>query len=437
VRAALGVALALAAASALAADGRPLVFDGATLVDVSRFGASDADVKDAVVVLGADRVVAAGPRRSVHVPKNARIVDARGRFIVPGLVDAFATQGSQSQASAHLYMGVTSFVDASDDRRGPLFDRALPSPRILRMAQVTGMSEPEPGRRLTEPELRASLRAHAAAGVKALLLLYPMTPDQVRVAVDEAGRLELATIGELGATSYAEAISLGVRSFVHTSRYSLDLASPALHAALAAEPFGPPRTEFYHFLTAFDAGDPALTRYASVLGASGAALIPTLSLWYLDLPDSQNPWLEPVAAILDPREIHLPADRVTGKHQTAPWEVGFATNILRIETRYRAAGAHYLAGSGTDAFGTLPGISLHTELSLLVRIGLTPRQALAAATGNVAAVFGWKVGCLEAGCAADLLVLDANPAERIENLKQIRSVVRGGEILDRDALLKR
>jgi hypothetical protein len=433
----LGALLALAATSAFASDSRPLVFDGATLVDVSHLGASNADVTDAVVVLRGDSVVAAGPRRSVLVPKNARLVDARGRFIVPGLVDAFATQGSQAQANAHLYMGVTSFIDASDDRRGPLFAEARPSPRIFRMADITGVSEPEPGRRQTELELRASLRAHAAAGVTALLLHYPMTPEQVRVAVDEAGRLDLATIGELGATSYAEAIELGVRSFVHASRYSLDLAPPALHAAVAAEPFGPPRTQFYHFLTSFDPAEPALTRYAALLGGSGAALIPTLSLWYLDLPDSQNPWLEPFAAILDPQQIHLPADRVTGKHQTAPWEVGFATNILRIETRYRAAGARYLAGSGTDAFGTMPGISLHTEIALLVRIGLTPRQALAAATGNVAAVFGWRVGCLEPGCAADLLLLDANPAERIENLKRIRSVVRGGEILDRDALLRR
>jgi hypothetical protein len=430
------LALTLLAAGSAGTDERPLALEGATLVDTRRFGASRADVADAVVVLRGDEIVAAGPRRSLRIPAGALRVDVRGAFLVPGLVDAFATQGSQSQANAHLYMGVTSFIDASDDRRGPLFVDAHPSPRIFRMASITGRSE-DTTRPLDDSELRVLLRAQAGAGVKVVLLYYPMTPGQVGVAVDEAKALGLATIGELGATSYAEAVALGVQAFVHTSRYALDLAPPALHAAVARDPFGPPRTKFYRFLTHFDAADPALARQAALYAGSGVALIPTLSLWYLDLPDSRNPWLEPVAAILDPSEIHLPADRVTGKHATEVWEVDFAKNILAIETRQCASGARYLAGSGTDAFGTMPGISLHTELALLVRVGLTPRQALAAATGNVSALFGWKVGCLEPGCAADLVLLDADPAQRIENLKKIRMVVRGGQILDRAMLLKR
>ena len=64
--------------------------------------------------------------------------------------------------------------------------------------------------------------------------------------------------------------------------------------------------------------------------------------------------------------------------------------MLRIEEGFRRAGARYLAGSGVDAFGTLPGISLHTELAMLERIGVPRRQALAAATSNPGAVFGWK-----------------------------------------------
>ena len=109
---------------------------------------------------------------------------------------------------------------------------------------------------------------------------------------------------------------------------------------------------------------------------------------------------------------------------------------MGIEERYRRAGAKYLTGSGTSAFGTMPGISLHTELQLLIRIGVPPRQALAASTGNFGEIYRWKkVGQVKAGYNADLLVLNENPVKDISNLKKIRLVILNGEILDREKLL--
>ena len=173
----------------------------------------------------------------------------------------------------------------------------------------------------------------------------------------------------------------------------------------------------------------------------GAALIPTLSLSYLDLPGHRNPWLEPVATLLNPADIHLPADPRTGE-RTPPADPGRdgvvpgANAHLRVlETEYCKAGARYLAGSGTDAFGTMPGISLHTELALLVKACLTRRQALAAATGNVGAVFGWRdAGQIRAGYKADLLVLDADPTVDLANLKRISRLMLAGDLIDRDAI---
>ncbi len=289
----------------------------------------------------------------------------------------------------------------------------------------------------------ADLQAAVKRGIKVALVYYPVPPDLVRTLVQRAKTLGIATIGELGRTPYPAAIDAGIQAFVHTSRYSLELAPAEMRAAVAADPFGPPKATYYDYLTRLPADDAALGRYAPVLGRARVGLIPTLSLEYLDLPGHRNLWKEPAASILDPATIHLPADPATGDRRPEPRitadyaPAALPAALLRIETRYRQAGARYLAGSGTSAFGTMPGISLHTELELLARIGLTPRQALAAATGNFRELFGWtELGAIAAGSRADLLVLDRNPLEDLANLKEISRLYLDGEPVDRAGLLR-
>ena len=291
-------------------------------------------------------------------------------------------------------------------------------------------------------ELTTRVDALAAGGVKVLLLHYTLQPDQLPVVAAHARQIGLATIGELGATTYPEAISAGVKAFVHTSRYSLELAPPDMRASVAAAPFGPPRIPYDEYLTSLRAEDPALARYAATLGGGGVMLSPTLSLFYLDLPGHRNPWTEPAARLLDPAGLNLPADPKSGERPASAdpkdaFPPGFGERVQILEARYCKAGARYLAGSATDALGTMPGISLHTELELLVKACLTPRQALAAATGNVGTAFAWRdVGQIRAGYNADLLVLDADPTADIANVKRIDRLMVAGKLIDRAALLR-
>jgi len=454
----LVLCLALAAASAASSGGAaPVVLDGATLVDVTQFGRSAADVEDAVVVIGRDRIVAAGPRSQIAIPEGARKLDARGTFIVPGLHDLFATLNSQGQASAFLAMGVTSIVglDEEGGRRGPLKLDADPSPRIRRLEVVTGYDTsmiPGPewsvgtaidrGRKLSAAELDAEVDSLAGSGVRALLLYYTLDPDQVRTIVRRARERGLFAIGELGATTYPQAIEAGVMAFVHTSRYSLELVPRDVRDAVARSPFGPPRRRFYEALMRIRPDSEVLSSYARTLAKGGTALMPTLAMNYLELPGHLNPWMEPAAALLDPSDIHLPADRGTGEQVREEnavrdgFPAGTAIQLAMIEKAYARAGAKYLAGSGTDAFGTMPGISLHIELEQLVAGGLTPRQALAAATGNVAELIPWpRTGRIAAGYDADLLVLEADPTADIGNLKRIRWVFAAGRQLEPKRLI--
>jgi hypothetical protein len=452
------VLLALAGVVLSAQQERPLAIVGGTVVDLSAFGVSTHDRLDTTIVIRSGRVESVGPRGKVAVPSDARVIDATGAFVMPGLNDVFATVNTQGQASAFLYMGVTSIVglDEPGGRRGPLWLGAKPGPHVYRLETVTGYDPGSlpggqrsvsalltKGRRMSDAELRDEVDRLARQNVKVLLLYYTLAPEQVRLVAARARELGLATIGELGATTYPQAIDAGVMAFVHTSRYSLELAPPALRDAVAKAPFGPPRRPFYEFLAQVPDDDPGLIRYAKVLAAGRTGLIPTLAMNYLDLPGHRNPWKEPAAALLDPKDIHLPASPETGE-RTQPadqgrdgFPPGTVQGLQLIESRYCKAGAKYLAGSGTDAFGTMPGISLHVELELLVQACLTPRQALAAATANVGELFGWPtVGQVKPGVEADLLVLDADPTRDIGNLKRIRHLILAGDVIDREGLLR-
>jgi len=109
--AAIGLALMSSAGStSYAEDGTAqgtIALVGGTLIDVSNSGHSARDIPNSVVVLRAGKIEAAGPASVVKVPKDAKAIDYRGTYILPGLVDGFAGLNSQAQANAWLYMGVT------------------------------------------------------------------------------------------------------------------------------------------------------------------------------------------------------------------------------------------------------------------------------------------------------------------------------------------
>ena len=158
-----------------------------------------------------------------------------------------------------------------------------------------------------------------------------------------------------------------------------------------------------------------------------------------------NPWLRPAAAQISPDLLFLPVDRNTGeigymkkaKPERRKKSDACARNMLAVDKALHMAGARFLAASGTSAFGIMPGGGMHEETALLQQyVGLTPREALAAATSNYADAFGWSdVGRIEPGRYADILILDKDPCADIAALELIRTVILAGQPLDRAALL--
>jgi len=109
---------------------------------------------------------------------------------------------------------------------------------------------------------------------------------------------------------------------------------------------------------------------------------------------------------------------------------------LDLVGKMQTAGVRIMAGTDCAAANVFPGSSLHEDLAFFVQAGLTPMQALQAATKNPAEFLGRQQiqGTIEPGQRADLVLLDANPLEDIRNTEKIRAVVLQGKLLDRDAL---
>jgi imidazolonepropionase-like amidohydrolase len=109
---------------------------------------------------------------------------------------------------------------------------------------------------------------------------------------------------------------------------------------------------------------------------------------------------------------------------------------LRIVGKMNSMGVPIMAGTDTTAPFVFPGSSLHEELALLVQAGLTPMQALQAATKRPAEFLGKQQtqGTIEQGKIADLVLLDADPLADIHNTQRISAVILRGKLLDRKAL---
>jgi hypothetical protein len=477
----LGLVLAVQAAGARAqssftpklSPSAPLVLVGGTIVDVSEWGGSAKDIPDAVVVLRDGRIAEVGSRMAVTIPKGARVIDCTGKYIIPGLIDGFAGMNSQGQANAFLYMGITTVVAVSDAQRGVIDFAASPSPHLYLMDSVGSTDNwsllakrPEWALKLrvldrpselSPEETMRQLNDTARLGTRAIWLGHNITAANAQWVIARAHQMGLAVYGEFVATPYKVGIEAGVDALPHMGRYELGVIPDELQQPLVEDSSGPSALTAYDYAERLPPTHLQARQYASFLASHRTALMPTFSIYFPLLPNHRNLWKEPAAALLDPAHIFEPANRATGEmdYPLAPWtrrlpgigqrylEEGLrkkaeqsALRLWRINETLFAAYPHYLAASGAPVHGALPGIGMHTELELLVRLGLSPREALAAATGNYSLQFGWnELGLIAPDRRADILIIDGDPTVNIWNVRRISGLILDGNMVDRERLL--
>ncbi len=472
---AIGCALASAPAQSPpeATPSAPLVLAGGTLVDLTGWGDSARDIPGVIVIIRDGRITDVGLPDQVTIPKDARMIDCTGKFLIPGLIDGFAGMGSQAQANANLYMGVTTVVARADPERGFIDTDAHPSPHIypidsigvtddwsLLARQPEWVSKLREGAHpveLTPQDTARQMVDTARIGTRVLLLTAHLTAANSQWIIARAHEMGLATYGQFVSTPYRVGDEAGVDALVGMDHYDLGVIPDELQRPLVDDPDGPSADTAYDYSERIPPTDARLRDYARFLAAHHAALMPAFSLSYVELPGHRNLWKEPAASLLDPGRMFRSTDPSTGemmfplpswsRHLPASAQRWMETDqqkkaaqsalrLWHINQTIFSAFPHYLAGSGADAMGTMPGVSLHTELELLVRLGLSPREALAAATNNYALQLGWnELGLIAPGRRADILVLDSDPTASIWNARRISAIILDGEPLDRNSLL--
>jgi imidazolonepropionase-like amidohydrolase len=389
--------------------------------DVTLIDGTGAAARPHVSIVARDGVIASIANAGDPVPTGATVIDGAGKFAIPGLFDAHVhvTGGTHAQAvedlARALVGGVTSVWDMAGDARmaAELAREAaageIKSPSIYYVSLMAGppfFTDPrvvgasrgfQPGTAPWAQSITTSTdfgRAVAAAkgtGATAIKLYAALDADTVRLAT-------------------AEALAQGLRVVAHATVFPgkpSDLVAARVtmvaHAAYLVWEGMPASTDFTKRASGDFAGvpadSPAIERLLESMRDNNVALNPTL-------------W------VLGERQ---PDDAVN--RARTPW-------MYAVTRRANALGVPIVAGTdGLNDRGNTPLPMIHHELELLVRqAGLTPMQALRSATQIAARTIGVEntAGTLEAGKAADLLLLTTNPLDDISNTKTIQTVIKNG-----------
>lgn len=457
-------ATVLSAAIPALALAQSLAFSPVTTVDV-REGVARAGM---TVVVTGDRITAVGPVNEIEIPAGARMIDATGKYLIPGLWDMHAHASRASRAPRFwpllLAHGVTGMRDAGSYAESLLHWRALSespgavAPRIeITSPSLTGDSPPPlPGMggpfEISVADAAAAVDvvdSLAEQGIK-VIKVYDGLPREAYFAVAERTKeLGMSFIGHVPlSVTLAEASDAGQKSFEHVSDVwfsCVDEGRVAFANFAWASAFHGPTS---------DAALAARGRLAGALASSEPD--PRECGPLLERMEANGTWLTPTLTLLlgelqprrfdaDPRMRWIP-DSVRERWNARPRmpaeqeaEIGrrMLTNAERAVAIAHDAGVPILAGTdASDMPYIFAGSSLHDELSLYVEAGLTPLEALRTATINPARFLGRadELGTVEEGKLADLVLLDANPLEDITNTQRIRAVVADGRYLDRQAL---
>jgi imidazolonepropionase-like amidohydrolase len=380
---------------------------GATIVD----GTGGPAISDGVIVVRDGRIAAVGPRASVAIPDGTPAVPVDGKTIVPGLWDMHTHVTQVEWAPVYLGAGVTTVRDMGNEfefitslRDAIASTRAL-GPRIVAAGLIDGGGPNAFGvyYAATPDEAKQAVAKYHDAGFQQIKIYSLVTPPIVEAITAEAHRLGLTVTGHIpNGMTIEQAAAAGMDHIAHLGIRG-------------------------------EAGSDDVKRTIAFLRDHKTVIDPTQS-WNELLGHAAG---TPIAAF-QPGVLKIPAplNRVFANAGAAG--IDAATARTRLERGLRIVKALHDAGVpvvvGTDE--GIPGHSVHREIELYVEAGLTPMEALQAATivSARAMKMDGELGTIERGKRADLVVLNANPLDSISNIRSVRWTISDGRVYDAPTL---
>jgi len=380
---------------------------GATIVD----GTNRPFVTDGVVLVRDGLIADAGSRAAVPVPDGVPTVDVSGKTLVPGLWDMHTHVTQIEWAPVYLASGVTTVRDMGNEfefittLRDAIASKRALGPRLLLAGLVDG---PGPNAfgvyyAATPDEAKQVVGRYHDAGFQQIKIYSLITPPLVEAICAEAHRLGMTVTGHV------------------PNGMTIDQAATAGMDQIA------------HLAIRGEAGSDEVNRIIGVLRDRKTVIDPTQS-WNELLGHAAG---TPIAAFQPGvAKIPPPLNRLFSNAGAAGIDAAAARG--RLERGLRIVKALHDAGvpvvTGTDE--GIPGHSVHREIELYVEAGLTPLEALQAATIVPARAMKLdaELGTIEKGKRADMVVLNANPLERIQNIRSARWTIIDGRVYDTQAL---
>lgn len=392
----------------------PLAIVGGTLID----GTGSAPVADSIVLVEGDRIISAGPRSQVTIPKDARIVDARGKYLLPGLWDVHSHFFKAEFGPAYLAAGVTTVRDVGNEfefvtslRDASRSGRGL-GPSMILAGYIEGKNNDHSFdiQVDTPEEARAAVRRYKEAGFEQIKIRDRLKPETLKVIAEEAHRLGMTLTGHVpSAMNVLQAVEAGQDQISH-----INFVAPVFD--FKRNPSGP------GFVVDLDS---AKTKHAlEIFKQHGTVFDPTLAFLELATHAKGSPIVafEPGFAKL-PKEY---SEHLNQQQSQAP--PAALLSFLSVVGALHHAGIPIVAG--TDV--VVPAHSLHRELELFVKAGFSPIEAIQAAT--IVPARGMKldkdIGTIEKGKRADLIIVDADPLQSISNIRKVSSVITKGRLFD-------
>jgi imidazolonepropionase-like amidohydrolase len=424
-----------------AAQQAPVVFTNASVIPMDR----DTVLRNQTVIVEGGRIAHVGGPRPA--PAGATVVDARGKYLMPGLAEFHAHVPSGSQA-VHADRTLTLYVLAGvTTARGML---GAPMHLALRDSIAAGQrmgprlltSGPSfNGNSVTSPSVAASMvRSQKAAGYD----LLKIHPGVARAAFDS-----LAIVANALAMPFAGHVPLEIGlDAALTSKYStIDHLDGLIEAMYTGpQPLTPQVNGFFGLGIMPQLDRSRLPALIARIRASGVAMVPTQILMDNYASDATGAeltageefayWIPQQVAAWKKFKDDLLAQAPVSREQREDF---LALRRQALKSLYDA-GVPFLLGADAPQLWNVPGFAAHRELGSLVAAGLTPYQALRTGTVDVARFMGeeGKAGVVRPGARADLLLLDANPLESIGNSLRISGVMANGRWIapaERDRML--